>query len=165
MTEERAPRNRIPWPSWFAVEDADLPELPDGLFRVWIVLDMMFARNMYKPFQVSDGRLAEKCNVSRDTIKRRAIKLAEFSLIWTDRRQGKLSSYRILPVSEFRKTQEWLRQFREPRKKKNTPLEEKGLPATACRMSSSNSLQDVTYSTGLQEVGLRRKLPNARLLK
>ena len=28
MTEERAPRNRIPWLSSFAVEDADLPALP-----------------------------------------------------------------------------------------------------------------------------------------
>ena len=134
MTEEKAPRNRIPWPSFFAVEAADLPELPDPLFRVWIVLNMIFARKRYRSFQVSDKRLAELCNVHPDTIKRRVIKLFEHKLIWMERRQGKIPLYRILPISEFKEFQKWRQKFREPKKKK-TPLEEKGLPATACRKS------------------------------
>ena len=92
MTEEKAPRNRIPWPSFFAVEAADLPELPDPLFRVLIVLNMIFARNRYGRFQVSDRRLSEICNVHPNTIKRRVIKLAEFRLISMERKQGEIPS-------------------------------------------------------------------------
>jgi len=135
MTEERAQTNRIPWKPFFAVQDADLPGLPDRLFRVWIVLNMIFARKGYRSFQVSDKRLAELCNVHPDTIKRRVIKLFEHKLIWMERRQGKIPLYRILPVSEFKKFQKYLQIFKIPRKKKNTPLEEKG--------ASSNSLRDV----------------------
>ena len=97
MTEEKAPRNRIPWPSFFAVEAADLPELPDLLFRVLIVLNMIFARNRYGRFQVSDRRLSEICNVHPDTIKRCVIKLAEFRLISMERKQGG-KSFRSLQI-------------------------------------------------------------------
>ncbi len=165
MTAEESRKRNVPYEKWFAVEDADLPELSDPLFRVWIELNMIFARNRYGRFQVSDRRLSEICNVHSDTIKRRVIKLAEFRLISMERKQGKIPLYRILPLSEFKEFQKWRQKFREPKKKKKTPLEEKGLPATACRMSSSNSLQDVTYGTGLQDVGVRPRLPNARLLK
>ena len=145
MTPETNYDGKVPWKSWFAMEDADLPELPDRLFRVWVVLIMIFARNRYRKFQVSDKRLAEICNVHPDTIKRCVIKLEEHGLIWMQRKQGKLSFYRILPVSEFKKYEECLKQFRVPRKKKkNTPLEEKELSATTCGMSSSTSLQEVT---------------------
>ena len=160
MTETPINKPRIPHKSWFAVEDADLPELPDRLFRVWVVLNMILARNRYRSFQVSDKRLAELCNVHPDTIKRRVIKLFEHKLIWTERRQGKIPFYRILSVSEFKEFQKWLQKFRELKKKmekrKNTLLEEEGLPAPACRMSSSTSLQEVTYGNSFREVQHKR---------
>lgn len=112
----------IPWKSWFAVEDADLPELKDSLFRVWVVLNMLFARKRYGPFFVSDRRLAEICAVHPHTIKRRVIKLVEHKLIEAKRSQGRIPNYRILPLDEFRKYQNYRKQFKQPRKKNTHTL-------------------------------------------
>ena len=134
----------IPWPRFFAVEDANLPELGDSLFRVWIVLNLVFARNRYPPFQVSDRRLAEICNVHRQTIKRRIARLVEFRLIEADRSPGRIGKYRILPVAEFLNFSKWRKKFKveKPKKeRKKTPsLEEKGPTTIACDRSYDNSL-------------------------
>ncbi len=119
----------IPWVRWFAVEEADLPELCDSLFRVWVVLNLIFARNRYGSFQVSDRRLAEICNVHRQTIKKRIAKLVEFRLIEADRSPGRIGKYKILPIAEFKDFQKWRQRFKveKPKKeRKNTSsLEEK----------------------------------------
>ena len=129
-------RGPIPWNSFFAVEDADVPELRDSLFRVWIVLNFIFARNRYTPFQVSDRRLAVICNVNPRTIKRRITRLVEFRLIEADRSQGRIGKYEILPIAEFRDFQKWRQKFKVVKRKKerkNTPpLEEEGVTTTAC---------------------------------
>ena len=134
--ESRNKRSLIPWNSWFAVEDADVPELRDSLFRVWIVLNFIFARNRYTPFQVSDRRLAVICNVHPRTIKRRISRLVEFRLIEADRSQGRIAKYQILPIAEFKDFQKWRRKFKvekHKKGKKNTlSLEEKEVTTMAC---------------------------------
>ena len=118
----------IPWVRWFAVEEADLPELCDSLFRVLIVLNLIFARNRYKSFQVSDRRLAEMCNVHPQTIKRRIARLIEFRLLEAERSPGRIGKYQILPIAEFKDFQKWRQKFKveKPKKeRKKTPsLEE-----------------------------------------
>ena len=136
MTETTINRRKIPYTSFFAVEDAALPELCDSLFRVWIVLNSIFARNHYRPFQVSDRRLAVICNVHPRTIKRRVNKLVEFRLLEADRSQGRIGKYQILPIAEFKDFQKWRQKFKIEKGKKGSkntpPLEEEGLTTLAC---------------------------------
>ncbi len=156
MTETGINKPRIPHKSWFAVEEADLPELCDSLFRVLIVLNSIFARNDYRPFQVSDRRLAVICNVHPRTIKRRVTKLAELRLIEADRSQGRIARYQILPVAEFKDFQKWRQRFKveKPKKerKKIPSLEEEGPTTQLCHRSLDNSLSQVTYDNNLSQV-------------
>lgn len=129
----------IPWPRWFAVQDAELPELSDSIFRVWIVLNFISARNRYGHFQVSDRRLAVICNVHPRTIRRRIARLVEFQLIAADRSSGRIGKYKILPIADFKDFQKWRQRFKveKPKKeRKKTPsLEEEGPTTTACPRS------------------------------
>jgi len=148
MTETAINKPRIPYKSFFAVEDADLPELCDSLFRVWIVLNFIFARNRYRPFQVSDRRLAVICNVHPRTIRRRVNKLVEFQLILADRSPGRIGKYQILPIAEFKDFQKWRQRFKVVKRKKGrnkTPsLEEEGPTTQLCHRSYDTALSQVT---------------------
>ena len=140
--------SRIPWVHWFAVEEAELPELSDPLFRVLTVLNFIFARNHYAAFQVSDRRLAVICNVHPRTIKRRIARLVEFRLLEADRSQGRIAKYQILPVAEFKDFQKWRQKFKveKPKngRKKTSSLEEKEPRTQLCHRTYDTALSQVT---------------------